>query len=143
MHTHIRFSLLCDEISECRSFQVTVDANPCEPVLSKLFPPPLVLDHAPPQAIGLRYLCGPVVTVVASKGTQRYRLQSDSLPALGCTLRWLLKRLEEYYKLQGLPFTAKFSPPFPLNEYFEILDQHFKVSNFCLVGVTADVTIKM
>lgn len=107
--------------------QVTIDANPCEAVMSKLFPSQLVLDHAPPQAIGLRYICGPIVSVVASKGTQRYRLQSNSLAALGSTLQWLLGRLEEYFRLQGLSFTTKFAPPFPLNEYFEIIDHHFKV----------------
>ena len=95
--------------------------------MSKLFPSQLVLDGAPPQALGLRYLCGPVVTIVASKGTQRYRLQSDSLAVLGCALHWLLATLQEYFKQQGLSCTAKFAPPFPLNEYFEVLDRHFKV----------------
>ena len=104
--------------------QVTIDANPCEPTMSKLFPAALVLDHAPPQALGLTYLCGPTVTVVASKGTQRYRLQSNSLAALATTLNWLLWRLEEY---SNHSFTAKFNPPFPLNEYFEIIDRHFQV----------------
>ena len=95
--------------------------------MAKLFSAPLVLDHAPPQALGLAYLCGPTVTVVASKGTQRYRLQSNSLAALASSLNWLLWRLEEYFKAQKLTFTAKFNPPFPLNEYFEIIDRHFQV----------------
>lgn len=86
-----------------------------------------MLSHAPPQAIGFRYLCGPVVTLVASKGTQRYRLQSNSLSALGTTLTWLLTVLEKYFKTQNITFTAKVSPPLPLNEYFEIVERHFKV----------------
>lgn len=107
--------------------QVTIDANPCESVLAKLFPAQLVFENAPPQAIGLQYICGPIVTVVASKGTQRYRLQSSSLAALGCSLSWLLDSLKNHFKLQAVPFTAKFAPPFPLNDYFEILDRHFNV----------------
>lgn len=98
--------------------------------MSNLFPTQLVSENAPPQALGLCYLCGPAVTVVASKGTQRYRLQSDSLSALGITLDWLLRRLEEHFKAQKLPFTAKFSSPLPLNEYFEIIDHHFKVRKY-------------
>ena len=106
---------------------MTVDASPCESTLSKLFPSELVMSEAPPQAVGVRYLCGPVVTVVASKGTHRYRLQSNSLSALGTTLCWLLDTLEKYFESQHLSFSAKCSPPLPLNEYFEIVDRHFKV----------------
>lgn len=95
--------------------------------MAKLFPPALLLSHAPPQAQGVRYLCGPIVTVVASKGTQRYRLQSNSLAALATTLNWLLHSLQEYFKTQDETFSAKFTPPLPLNEYFEIIDRHFKV----------------
>jgi Bardet-Biedl syndrome 9 protein len=108
--------------------QVTVDADPCEPTLSKLFPSQLVSSQVPPQAIGVRFLCGPTVTVVASKGTKRYRLQSNSLSALGTTLSWLLSALEKYFQSQHQIFSAKCSPPLPLNEYFDILDRHFKVS---------------
>ena len=93
--------------------------------MSKIFPPQLVLDHAPPQALGLLYLCGQSVTVVASKATERYRLQSSSLPALSTILNWLLKRLEEIFKPQT--FSANFAPPLPLNDYFVIIDRHFKV----------------
>lgn len=95
--------------------------------MSKLFPSQLVLPEAPPQAVGVKYLCGPTVTVVVSKGTNRYRLQSNSLSALGTSLSWLLETLEKYFESQRLLFSAKFSPPLPLNEYFEIIDRHFKV----------------
>ncbi len=106
---------------------MTIDATPCEPILSKLFPPQLLFSQAPPQAIGVRYLCGPVVTVVASKGTQRYRLQSNSFPALATALNWLLGVLGEHFKKQNVTFAASYASPLPLNEYFEIIDRHFKV----------------
>lgn len=109
---------------------MTLDVSPFEPNVPKLFPPQLTMEQGPPQALGLRYLCGSSVTLVASKGTQRYRLQSNSLSALGCTMTWLLPQLDKRYKQQTPPFTAQFVPPLPLNEYFEVIDQHFKVCLF-------------
>lgn len=107
--------------------QITIDTEPCEATLSRLFPPQLILDHAPPHAVGLSYLSGQTVTVVASKATRRYRLQSDDLPALAVVLKWLLASLQGYFRTRNEAFTAKFVPPLPLNEYFEIVDRHFKV----------------
>ncbi len=99
--------------------------------MSKLFPSQLVLEQAPPQAIGFQYLSGSRVTVVASKATQRYRIQSESLAALAPTLSWLLKRLEDHFKSASTPpaqgFTARFTSALPLNEYFQIIDRHLKV----------------
>ena len=108
-----------------------MDAMPCESNLTKLFPSPLVLDQAPPHALGVRYLCGPTVTVLASKTSkQRYRLQSDNMAALGVTLNWLLSRLRHYYEENTSTFTAKLSSPLPLPEYFEIIERHLKVITY-------------
>ena len=39
------------------------------------------------NAAGFQYYGGPIVTVLSSKTSQRYRLQSDNLPSL-----WMLTR---------------------------------------------------
>ena len=107
--------------------QITIDVNHCENDLTKLFPPALFLKQTPNNAVGLHYLAGSNITVVASKNTNRYRLQADTLPAIGVTLEWLLSRLRRYYGGESQPFTASFSPPLPLSEYFEVIERHYKV----------------
>ena len=79
--------------------------------------------------MGLRYLSGSDVTIVASKNTKRYRLQSDTLPALGVTLEWLLTKLKRYYSGEEPAFAASYTPPLPLQEYFEVIERHYKVSD--------------
>ena len=107
--------------------QVTIDVSCCENDLTKLVPPALFLKQTPNNAVGLCYLAGSEVTVVASKNTKRYRLQSDTLPAIGVTLVWLLSRLRRYFAGENPPFVASYTPPLPLTEYFEVIDRHYKV----------------
>ena len=107
--------------------QVTIDVNYCENDLTNLLPASLFLKQTPSNAVGLRYLSGSEVTIVASKNTKRYRLQSNSLPVIGVTLEWLLERLHRYYSAEKPPFVASFTPPLPLPEYFEVIDRHYKV----------------
>jgi len=56
-----------------------------------------VLDSTMANAAGLQYLGGPVVTVLSSKTSQRYRLQSDNLPSLWIILQSLEKRLQKRF----------------------------------------------
>ena len=111
--------------------QITIDVNHCENDLTKLLPPALFLKQTPNNAVGLHYLSGSDVTIVASKNTNRYRLQADTLPAIGVTLEWLLSRLRRYYGGESQPFSASFSPPLPLSEYFEVIERHYKVHIQC------------
>ena len=106
---------------------MTVDVNYCESDLTNLLPASLFLKQTPSNAVGLRYLSGSEVTIVASKNTKRYRLQSNSLPVIGVTLEWLLDRLHCYYNAEKPPFAASFTPPLPLPEYFEVIERHYKV----------------
>ena len=106
---------------------MTVDVNYCESDLTNLLPASLFLKQTPSNAVGLRYLSGSEVTIVASKNTKRYRLQSNSLPVIGVTLEWLLDRLHRYYSAEKPPFAASFTPPLPLPEYFEVIERHYKV----------------
>ena len=69
----------------------------------------------------------PQVTIVASPSSPRYRVQSDSLPALGVGLEILLGMLNRHFAGEDTPLKAIFTPPLPLNEYFEIIERHYRV----------------
>ena len=58
----------------------------------------------PQNAMGFHLLAGPEVTVVASKSSQRYRLQSESFPAIAVVLEELVARLVDHHagKVCGL-----------------------------------------
>ena len=120
----------CACVDECLFVflqQVTIDTNYYESDLKGILPASLFLNEGPRNAMGLRYLSGPEVTIVASKNTKRYRLQSNSLPVIGVTLEWLLEQLHHYYGAKDPPFAASFTPPLPLSEYFEVIERHHKV----------------
>ena len=157
--------------------QVTVDTNHPVVSLHALFPSllPIGEEGGPQNAMGFRLLAGPEVTIVASKSsgnesfsrivyhqaviwlqccwTGRYRIQSESFPAIAGFLEELLTRLACYYTKQvsnpSLPlpsphfpsspslisllqepqFQASYTSPLPLTEYFEFIEQHFKVGS--------------
>ena len=54
--------------------------------------------------MGFHLLAGPEVTVVASKSSKRYRLQSESFPAMAVLLEELVARLVKHHvgKVCGL-----------------------------------------
>ena len=109
--------------------------------LKGILPASLFLDEGPRNAVGLRYLSGSEVTIVASKNTKRYRLQSNSLPVIGMTLEWLLDWLHRYYSTKEPPFAASFTPPLPLSEYFEVIERHHKVCVCVCVCVCEDLFV--
>lgn len=56
-------------------------------------------EQAVPQnAIGFQLLAGAEVTLVVSKTSERYRLQSDCFEALAVFEAELVKRLRQYYE---------------------------------------------
>ena len=123
--------------------------------LTQLFPRPLIHPSAPNNAMALSFLNSTKVrplthtshaphthltrpshithtsqlTIVASPSSPRYRLQSDSLAALGVGLKILLGMLSRHFAGSLPVFQATFTPPLPLNEYFEIIERHYRVSS--------------
>ncbi|XP_061410552.1 protein PTHB1 isoform X3 [Lethenteron reissneri] len=80
------------------------------------------------NALGFQLLRGSRVTVLASKTSQRYRVQCDQLDELWLVTSDLVRRLESHFrKLGTADFRCSFMGPLPLQEYFELLDQHFDV----------------
>lgn len=54
-------------------------------------------EAVPQNAIGFQLLPGAEVTLVVSKTSERYRLQSDCFEALALFEAELVKRLRQYY----------------------------------------------
>ncbi|XP_076976209.1 protein PTHB1 isoform X3 [Tamandua tetradactyla] len=78
--------------------------------------------------LGFRFLGGSRVTLLASKTSQRYRIQSEQFEDLWLITNELILRLQEYYEKQGIEdFTCSFSGSMPLQEYFELIDHHFEL----------------
>ncbi|KAJ9592377.1 hypothetical protein L9F63_015945, partial [Diploptera punctata] len=65
-----------------------------------------------------------VVTVLAAKSSQRYRLQCDSLPSLCLITSQLVERLNRHFSKQK-GFMCSYSSSLPLHELFSEIGTHF------------------
>ncbi|KAJ7401328.1 protein PTHB1 isoform X3 [Pitangus sulphuratus] len=80
------------------------------------------------NALGFQFLTGSKTTLLASKTSQRYRIQSDQLEDLWLITKELTRRLEEHFKKQNCKdFACTYSGSIPLQEYFELIDRHFEL----------------
>ncbi|XP_074801462.1 protein PTHB1 isoform X5 [Natator depressus] len=85
-------------------------------------------DEDQVNVLGFQFLTGSRITLLASKTSQRYRLQSEQLEDLWLITKELTFRLEEHFKKQNSKdFTCTFSGSVPLQEYFELIDRHFEL----------------
>ncbi|XP_032228416.1 protein PTHB1 isoform X2 [Nematostella vectensis] len=120
--------LVCKGAQPMKNAQhkVTVDTNKSPANLAEVFPE--MVDDAviPLAAIGIQYYGGPTVTILASKTSQRYRIQCDVFEGMWLVLYELIRRLEAHYKKDNVSFRASFMGPLPLQEYYELIDTHFE-----------------
>ncbi|XP_041513049.1 protein PTHB1 isoform X3 [Microtus oregoni] len=80
------------------------------------------------NVMGFRLLGGSRVTLLASRTSQRYRIQSEQFEDLWLITNELILRLQEYFEKQGIKdFACSFSGCIPLQEYFELIDHHFEL----------------
>ncbi|XP_048695007.1 protein PTHB1 isoform X7 [Caretta caretta] len=85
-------------------------------------------DEDQVNVLGFQFLTGSRITLLASKTSQRYRIQSEQLEDLWLITKELAFRLEEHFKKQNSKdFTCTFSGSVPLQEYFELIDRHFEL----------------
>ncbi|XP_025097943.1 protein PTHB1-like isoform X2 [Pomacea canaliculata] len=115
--------------------KLTVDTNKPPVNLNDIFPE-LLGENAGGQgaALGFQMFGGPVVTVLASKTSQRYRLQCDRIEAMWIPLQELIKRLNKHFNRgKNGDFRASFDGSLPMQEYFELIDMHFE----CRLGVSS------
>ena len=95
---HLPLSLVikpCPPIKDA-DFKVTLSTNKPAVSLLDLFPE-FVLDSSMTNAAGFQLYGGPVITVLSSKTSQRYRLQSENLPSTWIMTSFVKRRLEQRY----------------------------------------------
>ncbi|NWX20100.1 PTHB1 protein, partial [Aegotheles bennettii] len=123
--------LICSpaQPSKAANHKLTIDTNKPPISFVTIFP-----DFADPSgddqanALGFQFLTGSKTTLLASKTSQRYRIQSDQFEDLWLITEELKLRLEEHFKKQNCKdFACTFSGSIPLQEYFELIDRHFEL----------------
>ncbi|KAK2178858.1 hypothetical protein NP493_524g01017 [Ridgeia piscesae] len=111
------------------NFRITIDTNKPPVNLNDLFPD-LLGENAggAGNALGFRYYgLAPVITVLASKTSQRYRLQSDEFEFMWLVLNELVTRLSSYFAShKQVDFKVSYTGDLPLQEYFVIIERHFE-----------------
>ncbi|XP_066263410.1 protein PTHB1-like [Branchiostoma lanceolatum] len=109
--------------------KVTIDTNKPPVNLNEIFPD-LSGDYegSSGYALGFELIGGPIITVLASKTSQKYRVQCDQFDALWLVVKELVDRLTRHHKRRGASdFRCSFVGGLPLQEYFEIIDSHFEL----------------
>ncbi|XP_042217578.1 protein PTHB1-like isoform X2 [Homarus americanus] len=108
--------------------KVTISTNKDAVSLPELFPD-LASDTSVGTALGLQYYSGADITILSSRTTNRYRLQSDSLAALWITLSELIRRLKSYWsnpnRRDGEELILGVASSLPTHELFFEIDAHF------------------
>ncbi|XP_054548437.1 protein PTHB1 isoform X2 [Talpa occidentalis] len=124
-------NLIClpGQPSKTASHKLTIDTNKSPVSLLSLFPGfANQSEDDQVNVMGFRLLGGSRVTLLASKTSQRYRIQSEQFEDLWLITKELIVRLQEYFEKQGIKdFACSFSGSIPLQEYFELIDHHFEL----------------
>uniref|UniRef100_A0A669B637 Bardet-Biedl syndrome 9 n=1 Tax=Oreochromis niloticus TaxID=8128 RepID=A0A669B637_ORENI len=106
-------------------FKITVDTNQPPVDLSSIFRGNKDKDG---NSLAFQLLSGARVTVLASKTSQRYRIQSDSFEDMWLVVKELVHRFDQHFSKVGIKdFKKSFSGPLPLEEYFLSVDNHFQL----------------
>ncbi|XP_065439831.1 protein PTHB1 isoform X5 [Chrysemys picta bellii] len=115
--------------SKTANHKLTIDTNKPPVSLVNLFPDFAdQSDEDQVNVLGFQFLTGSRITLLASKTSQRYRIQSEQLEDLWLITKELTFRLQEHFKKENSKdFTCTFSGSVPLQEYFELIDCHFEL----------------
>uniref|UniRef100_A0A667XTF0 Bardet-Biedl syndrome 9 n=1 Tax=Myripristis murdjan TaxID=586833 RepID=A0A667XTF0_9TELE len=123
--------LVCVPSSPAKNtkFKITVDTNQPPVNLNSVFPEfAQKSEDKEGNSLAFQFLSGARVTVLASKTSQRYRIQSDSFEDMWLVVKELVQRFERHFAKQGVKdFRNSFSGPLPLQEYFLSVDHHFQL----------------
>ena len=77
------------------------------------------------NAAGFQYFGGSYVTVLSSKTSQRYRLQSDNLASLWLLTQSIETRLIKKFSGDKIPLECSYSSSLPMHEYYSEIELHF------------------
>ncbi|XP_053183635.1 protein PTHB1, partial [Scomber japonicus] len=110
-------------------FKITVDTNQAPVDLNAIFPEfSAKSEDKDGNSLAFQFLSGAKVTVLASKTSQRYRIQSDSFEDMWLVVKELVQRFDLHFTKLGVKdFKKSFSGPIPLQEYFLSVDHHFQL----------------
>ncbi|XP_066512648.1 protein PTHB1-like [Hoplias malabaricus] len=123
--------LVCCPTSASKNgkYKITVDTNKPPVNLNEIFPEFVTkAEDKEGNALAFQFIAGSRVTVLASKTSQRYRIQSESFEDIWLVAKELVQRFDRHFAKLGVKdFHNSFSGPIPLAEYFEIVDHHFEL----------------
>ncbi|XP_058878862.1 protein PTHB1 isoform X2 [Acipenser ruthenus] len=123
--------LVCIPASPLKNanYKVTIDTNKLPVNLLEIFPDFVeAFEEEQVNALGLQLIAGSRITLLASKTSQRYRIQSEAFEDLWLIIQELNTRFEKHFAKQGAKdFRCSFAGPIPLQEYFEKIDRHFEL----------------
>uniref|UniRef100_UPI003AAF6A99 protein PTHB1 n=1 Tax=Centroberyx gerrardi TaxID=166262 RepID=UPI003AAF6A99 len=124
-------ALVCVPSSSAKNtkFKITVDTNQPPVNLNSVFPEfSEKSEDKEGNSLAFQFLSGARVTVLASKTSQRYRVQSDSFEDMWLVVKELVQRFDRHFSKLGVKhFKNSFSGPLPLQEYFLSVDHHFQL----------------
>eukprot|EP00002_Diphylleia_rotans_P016088 TRINITY_DN3126_c0_g1_i4.p1 TRINITY_DN3126_c0_g1~~TRINITY_DN3126_c0_g1_i4.p1 ORF type:complete len:522 (+),score=102.04 TRINITY_DN3126_c0_g1_i4:1343-2908(+) len=121
-------------------FKATFDTNRQPVALSALFDDLLAgyqsntaITTAAYSAMSFQFRNGPEVSILLSKSGGRYRIQASAFEAMWLVASELVQRLLAYFargpdpeQQTEQPFQISFTEPIPLQDYFTLIDEHFK-----------------
>ena len=81
------------------------------------------------NALSFQYFNGIAVTIVVSKNSGKYRIQSTDIEALWFISNEFMNRLHLFFDQNPTeePLSVSYDAPLPLTELFESIDHHFEV----------------
>ncbi|XP_069777145.1 protein PTHB1 isoform X10 [Narcine bancroftii] len=123
--------LICQPVPPSKNavHKITIDTNKPPVNISVLFPDFLgESDQEQINVLGFKLLTGSTITLLASKTSSRYRVQCDQFEDLWLITKQLVQRLQETFATEEhKDFVCTFPGPIPLQEYFQLIDQHFEM----------------
>ncbi|XP_072316926.1 protein PTHB1 isoform X2 [Eucyclogobius newberryi] len=124
-------ALVCVSSTPAKStkFKITVDTNQPPVDLHAMFPEfSGKSEEKDGNSLAFQFLSGPKVSLVASKSSQRYRIQSESFEDMWLIIKELVQRCDRHFSKLGIKdFRKSFSGPIPLQDYFYTIDHHFQL----------------
>jgi len=113
------------------TYKITLETNRMPPSLVDLFEDVTQRStEVTPNSLSLVYPNGLDATILVSRNAGRFRVQSNSFPALWIMSSELVRRLKAHFvsahePANQEPFKIEFTEALPFNEYFAIMEAHY------------------
>jgi Bardet-Biedl syndrome 9 protein len=121
-------SLFCSVCPPAKTaeYKITLETNRPTVSLPELFPEFVLEDSPlPPNVMAVTFHSNVDVTVLASKNSQRYRLQSDKFEAMNVVALEFDRRIQKYFG-NATDFEISYIGNLPSVEYFSLIEAHLE-----------------